>query len=166
MLMIWGRFAVDIGAQNLWSKRDRCALYSIWGDIEPLVRGGGQEFGLRSGTENLPGIAGLGAAADLTLRRLSQIDYLENLRVYLEDQLRQIPGIQFYGDPNRRVPHILCFGIEGLSGPDLVLNLSVRASAVRVVLRVSQHPSHVLAAMGVPLRQGRRCDKSRMGQYE
>lgn len=156
---------LSISGHKIYGPKGIGALYIRSGvDIEPLVRGGGQEFGLRSGTENLPGIAGLGAAADLTLRRLSQIDYLENLRVYLEDQLRQIPGIQFYGDPNRRVPHILCFGIEGLSGPDLVLNLSVRGfccSSGSACQR--QHPSHVLAAMGVPLQKARQAVRISLG---
>lgn len=156
---------LSISAHKIYGPKGVGALYIRSGTkIEPLLKGGGQEFALRSGTENIPGIVGFGAASALACRRLNQVTQLEGLRNELQSQLESVPGIRFYGDPSSRLPHILCFSVEGYLGSNLVLDLDLKGfccssgSACK-----GQKPSHVLAAMGVPLKQARQAVRVSLG---
>ncbi|HHV55960.1 MAG TPA: cysteine desulfurase [Firmicutes bacterium] len=127
--------------------------------LQPLVWGGGQERGLRSGTENLPGIAGLGVACQEARERLAadpEASYLRRLRSLLWDGIREsIPGARLHGpgpDTGAVAPHILNVGFPGTRGEVLVRYLSERG--VHVATGSACHsrrpePSHVLGAMGL-----------------
>ena len=126
--------------------------------LEPLVFGGGQERGLRSGTENLPGIVGFGAAAELARRDLPESGRrLRRLSDRLIEGLTrgEVPA-HLLGprDPERRAPHIVCVAYEGVRAETLANHLDQEAGVlVSVGSACSSHKartSHVLLAMGVP----------------
>ena len=118
----------------------------------PLLLGGGQEFGLRSGTENLPGIAGFVLAAELSVHALPrEQERLQALCALMEDRLRRIwPGVHFAGEHARR-SSILCCRFPGISAEEMVTRLDqkgVCASPGAACAARSGEASHVLRAMG------------------
>ena len=123
----------------------------------PLLYGGGQEFGLRSGTENLPAIAGFALAAQLALDRLdSQQQRLANLCRMMEDALRSLcPNVQFAGTGSPRSSILSC-RFPGISAEELVIHLDaagICASPGAACAARNSAPSHVLLAMGYPPRE-------------
>lgn len=121
-------------------------------DLTPLVHGGGQEQGLRGGTENLAGIVGFGMAAALAKEELKiRSAHSRELRDALETQVRALPGVRVFSGGATRLPNTLQFGIEGLDGEWLVMELDKRGMAVSsgsACHSGSGEPSHVLTAMG------------------
>jgi cysteine desulfurase len=121
----------------------------------PLIRqqdGGGQELGLRAGTENVPYIVGLGKAIELTKKVEKQKIY--KLRDRLIEQILQIPDTQLTGAyPNLgRIAHIASFAFKGLRGDEILLVLSkkgIACSAGSACTAGSLEPSHVLKAIGL-----------------
>lgn len=121
----------------------------------PIARqqdGGGQELGLRAGTENVPYIVGLGKAIELTKKVEKQKIY--KLRDELLEKILQIPDTQMTGAyPNLgRVPHIASFVFKGLRGDELLLALSKKGIACAsgsACTAGSMEPSHVLKAIGL-----------------
>jgi cysteine desulfurase len=121
----------------------------------PLARqqdGGGQEFGLRAGTENVPYIVGLGKALDLLKDQKKElIDKVLGLRNELITGILKIPGVSLVGDPQKNSPHIATFLIERTEGESLLLLLSekgIAASSGSACTSGLLKPSHVLLAMG------------------
>ncbi|WP_306058577.1 cysteine desulfurase family protein [Natronococcus wangiae] len=86
-------------------------------DITPLIRGGGHQSGLRSGTLNVPGIVGLGKAVELaTANRHDRVDHVEALRNRLWDQLTgQLDELALNGHPDHRLPHNLNVSFRGVN---------------------------------------------------
>ena len=121
-------------------------------DLTPLVHGGGQEQGLRGGTENLAGIVGFGKAAALAKAELTQrAAHAKGLRDALETGVRKLPGMRIFSGAAERLPNTLQFGIEGIDGEWLVMELDKRGIAVSsgsACHSGSGEPSHVLTAMG------------------
>ncbi len=122
-------------------------------DLKPLVHGGGQEQGLRGGTENLAGIVGFGKAAGLAKHELQQrAKHARVLRDALEEDVRKLPGARIFSGAAERLPNTLQFGIEGLDGEWLVMELDKRGIAVSSGSACHSgkgEPSHVLLAMGL-----------------
>lgn len=121
---------------------------------EPLIRGGGQERGLRAGTENVAGIAGFGAAAAAALQDLSDLPVrLTALRQRLEDGIRaEAPNAIVFGAETERVPNTTLFTVPGLKAETAVIAFDLAGVAVSSGSACSSgkvQPSHVLAAMGV-----------------
>ncbi len=118
----------------------------------PLVSGGGQERGLRAGTENVAAIAGYGAAAAVA-GQLRDDRRLAALRDGLEAEVsRIVADAVFFGRDAARLPNTSCFGIPGLEAQVLLMLLDVEGVAVSSGSACSSgkvKPSHVLAAMGV-----------------
>jgi cysteine desulfurase len=118
----------------------------------PLLMGGGQENGLRGGTLNVPGIVGLGKAAELArLERKANVDHVLKLRNRLWKGISgRIPGIQLHGDLEQRLPNNLNFHIEGVSSAqflnEVTAHLAVSTGSACVGAATSG--SHVLIAMG------------------
>lgn len=118
-----------------------------------FIHGGGQEKGRRAGTENVPGIVGIGKAAELAMRSMSE-------RIYRETRLRdalileiehRIPGAVLNGDRHARLPNNVNFSFEGIEGETLLLLLDANeicASAASACSTGSTEPSHVLTAIG------------------
>lgn len=128
--------------------------------MQSLLRGGPQERGRRAGTENIPAIAGFGAAAELAYKNLDQNRaHLENLRATLENELELMDGIVIHGKSAARAPHICNFSLPGRRAESVVLNLDLQGFAVGTGSACASgalHPSHVLEAMDVPLETAQR----------
>jgi cysteine desulfurase len=133
------------------------ALYVREGTLlEPLIHGGGQERGLRAGTENVPGICGFAEAVRLALeemdanRRRSLRHRAQLLRL-----LRELPAVHLNGHPTQVLPHTVSLSFMYIDGMALALNLSLRGIYVSNASACHSHslePSHVLLAMGLTER--------------
>ena len=127
-------------------------------EIEPLIHGGGQERGLRGGTENVAGLVGFGKAAELAKRELSnRAARMKGLRDRLEVGLEALGGFTVFGRGAERLPNTVMFaaGTEraAIDGETLLMNLDrfgVAVSSGSACSSGSTEPSHVLTAMGVP----------------
>ena len=134
-----------IGALYVRRRRPRLA-------IDPLVDGGGHEQGLRSGTLNVPGIVGFGAAAAICRADLEE----EGARVArLRDRLlaglrERLDGVRVNGSLAARLPHNLNVSFDGIEGESLLVGLDdVAVSSGAACTSVNPEPSHVLNAIGV-----------------
>jgi len=123
--------------------------------LAPLVHGGGHENGLRSGTENVPGIVGTSAAVRLALaERQTLAARLLALRTHLIEGVLSIPGTRLNGQRDGGLPHIANFSFQGIEGESLVMRLDEHGIATSTGSACSSpdlEPSHVLVAIGVPL---------------
>ncbi len=123
--------------------------------LQPLFSGGGQEFGLRSGTENTPGILGLGAAQQYYAAYRDQIlDQLASVKYRLVEGLSQIEGIRINGpEMAMAAPHILSVSFAGIQGEALVHALEQKEIYVGTGSACSSHKkgaNRILTGMGVP----------------
>jgi len=123
--------------------------------LEPLFRGSAHERGLRGGTENVPGIVGLGVAAELAARSLAaESARLLELRKRFEAGLRQaVPDVVIHGAAAPRLPNTVNASFPGARSDHLLLALDSRglaASAGAACASGGVEPSPVLSAMGVP----------------
>jgi len=131
------------------------ALY-VQGNLAPmpLLHGGGHEKNLRSGTENIPGIVGLGKAAELAAQRMEKDrKYLTGLRDRLiRGILEGLPKSWLNGHPTQRLPHNAHFGFAGIEGEALILGLDekgIAASTGSACSSKKSEPSHILRALGL-----------------
>ncbi|MGK7312362.1 MAG: aminotransferase class V-fold PLP-dependent enzyme [Candidatus Longimicrobiales bacterium M2_2A_002] len=129
------------------------ALYVRKGvELEPVIHGGKQERSLRAGTENVPGIVGLGKAAELARGAVQEADRVARLRDRLEDGVRAlIPEARLNGSVDGRLPNTLNLTLPGLRGESLVLALDqhgIALSSGSACKAGSPDPTHVLLAMG------------------
>ncbi|MBN2364849.1 MAG: cysteine desulfurase [Calditrichaeota bacterium] len=129
------------------------ALYIRKGiEIEPLIHGGKQEKGLRAGTENVPGIVGMGKAAELAMKMVEQGAKIRRNREKLENGIRKlIPEAVLNGHPEQRLPNTLNLTLPGMRGESLVVALDqhgIALSSGSACKAGSPDPTHVLLAMG------------------
>lgn len=122
--------------------------------IESIVQGGGHERSLRSGTENIPGIVGLGRAAELAGQEMPQeMERLTGLRDRLAGYvLDQVPESWINGSMTHRLPFNLNFGFKYVEGESMLLYLDAKGVAVSTGSACSSHKleaSHVLRALGL-----------------
>jgi cysteine desulfurase len=124
----------------------------------PLVTGGGQEKGHRAGTENLPGIAGFGAAAREALAELRQMDSVRQRRDSIEELLRASdPAVEIFGAGAERLPNTSFFALPGLKAETAQIAFDLAGVALSAGSACSSGkvgPSHVLKAMGFGDRAG------------
>ncbi|MGD8250942.1 MAG: cysteine desulfurase NifS [Desulfobacterales bacterium] len=120
----------------------------------PMMVGGHQEHGRRAGTENVAGIVGLGAAAELARKRLPETAGVSRLRDRLETALLdRIPNSAVNGDRAHRLPNTASIAFEYVEGEAILLMMNewgICASSGSACTSGSLEPSHVLRAMGVP----------------
>jgi len=123
---------LSLSGHKIYGPKGVGALYVREGmELAPLVVGGGQESGLRGGTENVPGIIGLGrAAAILSVDRGKDRGHAARLQAALIAGLRTLGRITIFGDPSRSVPGILYFAAAGEQGDVLALKLDAAGVAV------------------------------------
>jgi cysteine desulfurase len=123
--------------------------------LTPLAHGGGHERGLRSGTENVPGIVGFAAALRLAMRERDAVTTrMRRFRSRLIEDVLQMPGTRLNGHPQESLPHISNFSFAGIEGESLVMKLDeegIAASTGSACSSPNLEPSHVLVAIGVPL---------------
>jgi cysteine desulfurase len=130
------------------------ALYVRSGlEISPIIHGGGQESELRSGTENVPGIAGFGKACELAAERMGQYqEQVSALRDYLIEKVtKEIPHSRLNGSRKDRIPNNAHFTFFSVNGEDLIIKMDengIAASTGSACSVKKQKPSHVLKAMG------------------
>lgn len=121
------------------------------GGLAPLLRGGGQEQGRRAGTENLPGIAGFGAAAKAAMAALPEAaTRMKNLQARLETGLRAVSDVVIFSDDTPRLPNTTLVAGPGLKAETGVIGFDLEGIAVSSGSACSSgkvQPSHVLQAM-------------------
>jgi cysteine desulfurase len=127
--------------------------------VEALLHGGGQQFGLRPGTENVPGIIALGRAVELAAAEQAELaQRLTGLRDALEAGLvSRFPDIRIHGREGPRAPHVLNASFPGTDSEAMLMHLDlagIACSAGSACSTGSVEPSHVLTAMGVPRELG------------
>ncbi len=122
-------------------------------DLMPVLHGGGQEAGRRSGTENVAGIVGFGAAAAKAARDIAaRAQRLRMLRERMEQGLASLPGVAVYAREAERLPNTVCFAADRVDGGTLLLMLDQAGFGVSSGSACGSgkpEPSHVLLAMGV-----------------
>lgn len=123
--------------------------------IRSFIHGGAQERGRRAGTENVPGIAGMGAAAKYSFRVMEEKIRKETaLRDYLIDRvLSEIPYVRLNGDRSQRLPGNANFSFRFVEGESMLIHLDQKgicASSGSACTSGSLDPSHVLLAIGLP----------------
>jgi cysteine desulfurase len=152
-----GELGVDlltVAGHKLYAPKGIGALYVRPGTrIDPVIHGAGHEHGLRAGTENVPYIAGLGAAATLAARRLRDGAHVEvqRLRDRLHAALRSaVPDLALNGHPEHRLPNTLNVSFPGFDGEDLLARTPAVAAATGSACHSGRtEPSAVLTAMGL-----------------
>jgi cysteine desulfurase len=151
------RLAIDLlilNGSKIYGPKGVGALYvRAQTQLEPLMYGGGQERGRRSGTENVAGIVGLAKALELAATtREAESHRLIPLRDHLIRRLIEtIPGTILNGDPKRRLPNNINLTIPGVEGEAMVLyldNAGIMASTGSACSTGNLDPSHVLLALG------------------
>ena len=124
-------------------------------DLTPFIRGGGQERRRRGGTENVAGIVGFGAAAELARSDIADTARITALRDRVEAEMEAIAGqdAMFHGRAARRLPNTSCVSMRGVAAETQVIALDLAGCAVSAGAACSSGKvgtSHVLTAMGLP----------------
>lgn len=161
-----GKIAIDvirigcdlltISGHKLHGPQGVGALFARKGtQLEPMLYGGSHERSRRAGTENVPGIVGLGKAAELAVAGLEHGDdrKIAAMRDTLERELLEIEATGLNGESAPRVPNTTNIYFDGIEGEALVIALDLKGLAVSTGAACSSgaiEPSHVLTAMGLP----------------
>jgi len=150
---------LSISAHKLFGPKGVGALYVRKGTkLVPLMHGGEQEKRRRAGTENVPGIVGLGKAAELAGQ---EMDREAERLTYLRDKLieglgERLDQTRLNGHPTKRLPNNVNVSIDFVEGESMLLNLDLEgicASTGSACTSSSLEPSHVLLALGLPPEQ-------------
>jgi cysteine desulfurase len=144
---------LSLSAHKFHGPKGIGALYVRSGvRVEPLMRGGGQEAGRRGGTENVPAIVAMGAAAAIAAKANNEA--VRALRDAFEVALvTGITGVHPNGNPAHRLPNTCHLSFEGCDAAGLLILLDeygVQCSAGSACMTGQQEPSHVQRAMGIP----------------
>ena len=142
-------------------------------EIEPLIYGGGQERGLRSSTENVAGIVGMGEAARLAAEQLgAESQRLRELREeFLSALYERCPNAYLIGDSVRRLPGHICVAFAGQEGDAIKLLMALDGAGFAVSsgsacsANHAGDPSHVLVAMGMNPVQARGSLRITLGRF-
>jgi cysteine desulfurase len=146
---------LTLSSNDMYGPKGVGALFMRKGTrIEPLIFGGGQEYGLRSGTENLPGIVGMGRASELAKAEMeTEGKRLRQLRdKFIKGLLDKIPHSFLNGHPTKRLPNNVAVRFSFIEGESMLLNLDmagVAASSGSACTAKTLEPSHVLRATGL-----------------
>ncbi len=147
---------LSISGHKLHAPKGVGVLYIKKGTrLSPYMLGGHQEAGKRAGTENVPGIVGLGKACELAAKNIEEeSEKVKHLRDKLENTiLQQCPDSMLNGDKENRLPNTSNLSFEYIEGEAILLMLDkfgICASSGSACTSGSLEPSHVLRAMGVP----------------
>jgi len=146
---------LTVSSNDMYGPKGVGALYVKEGiRLEPQLHGGGQERGIRSGTENLPGIVGFGKAAEIAKKEMStESTRLVKLRDRLIDGLlKPIPYSFLNGHPSKRLPDNVSVRYSFIEGESMLLSLDLEgvfASSGSACTAKTLEPSHVLLAIGL-----------------
>lgn len=150
---------VDLATLNsgkIYGPKGVGALYVREGTkIVPLFFGGGQEFRMRSGTENVPGIVAFASAVKrITELKKEKAQEVQKLRDYFIEKLLEIPGVSLNGSLENRLPNNVNIYIEGIDGESLLIRMDMEGIAASAGSACSAgvcKPSHVLRALGLSM---------------
>ncbi len=127
--------------------------------VSAIMDGGHQERGRRPGTENVPALAGLDAAAQqIAEQREAWTAALEERKQGFQERMSKVEGAEFRGDPSRQLPNTVNVAFDGVDGEDLLLALDlegISASSGSACTAGSLEPSHVILAMGYEEKKAR-----------
>jgi len=146
---------LSISSNDMYGPKGVGALYIKKGTkVQPIIQGGGQERGLRSGTENVPGIVGMGEAAEIAKREMeAEGERLTRLRDKLiKGVLNKIDYSFLNGHPTERLPDNANLRFSYIEGESLILGLDmlgVQVSSGSACTSKTLEPSHVLLAIGL-----------------
>jgi cysteine desulfurase len=145
---------LTVNAHKMYGPQGVGALFIRGGvTIDPLLHGGGHEFGLRSSTTNVPSVVGFGVAAELRKKEMdSEAKRLTKLRDKLIKGVLEIDDTRLNGHPTKRLPNNTNFSFSFIEGEALVLHLDMKgidASTGSACSSSSLEPSHVLTAIGL-----------------
>ena len=147
---------LSLSGHKFYGPKGIGALYIRKGTkIDSLIQGGHHERHHRAGTENVPGIVGLGKAAEISSRDLEkEAQHLINLRDRLSSGITERIGhARLNGHPTKRLPNTLNMSFEFVEGESMIINLDLKGIAVSTGSACTSgtlEPSHVLSAMDVP----------------
>ena len=160
-----------MSAHKMYGPKGVGALYVAEGTrIEPLIHGGGQERGYRSGTENVPGIVGFGRACEIAAREMeAEGERIRRMRDRMVRRVMQeIEDVRLNGHPERRLPGNANFAIAYIEGESLVMELDfagVSASTGSACTSPTLEPSHVLTAIGLSKAQAHGSLRVTLGRF-
>ena len=146
---------MSISSNDMYGPRGMGALYIKTGTrIEPIIQGGGQERGLRSGTENIPAIVGMGKAAEIAKAEMkTEGQRLSQLRDQLVKRiLESVPASFLNGHPTQRLPNNASLRFSYVEGESLILSLDmlgIACSSGSACTSKTLEPSHILLAIGL-----------------
>ncbi|MDI6839683.1 MAG: cysteine desulfurase NifS [bacterium] len=147
---------LSLSGHKFYGPKGVGALYIKRGTkVDPLIHGGHHEFNRRAGTENVPGIVGLGKACEIAGSEMSEEDTrLKRLRDKLYNGImNKIPDVILTGHPENRLSGTLSICVKYVEGESMLLNLDyegISASSGSACTSGSLEPSHVLLSMGIP----------------
>ncbi len=148
----WGVHLMSLSAHKIGGPKGIGALYvsDTLKNFRPLLPGGGQERGLRSGTEATAQIAGFAKAVELRRDHLDEkLARMADLKAYCRDLLLSIPGMETVGSGT--APHILCMSLPGYPSANIVNELGEQGICISAGSACHKgKPSHVFSAMGLP----------------
>ncbi|MDQ3190764.1 MAG: IscS subfamily cysteine desulfurase [Bacteroidota bacterium] len=134
--------------------------------LVPLLEGGGHERGLRSGTLNVPGIAGFGKACEIAKNEMDANLSIRILRDKLQQSLLQLKGSKINGSIEKRLPNTLNISFEGIKAENLIIKARELAfSTGSACTSAVMEPSHVLKAMGVSTENAYGAIRFSLGKY-
>ena len=155
----WGIHLLSVSSHKIHGPKGVGFLYiDSKAKVQPLILGGGQQNGMRSGTDNVPGIAGLGVAAQKVYRNLDRnVEHLYELKERMADGLNSIDNVVINGMPLREgAPQILSVSFQGVRSEVLLHTLEERNIYISAGSACSSHrrkPSSTLSAMGMKASQ-------------
>lgn len=162
---------LSISGHKMHAPQGIGALYVRKGTrLQPMLYGGGQERSRRAGTENVPGIIGLGKAAELAKEGLARGDLarMSEMRDGIEQKiLMDIEAVGLNGKGAPRVPNTTNVYFDGIEGEALVIALDLKGLAISTGAACSSgaiEPSHVLTAMGLPPERARASIRVSLGK--
>lgn len=138
--------------------------------LEPIIHGGGHERGLRSSTENIPGIVGLGKACEIAKREMAEErERIAALRdALINNVLRNIEASYLNGHPTQRLPNNASFRFSAIEGESLILSLDAKGIAASTGSACSSkklEASHVLKAIGLADEEAHGSLRMTLGRY-
>jgi len=166
-----GADMMTISSNDMYGPKGVGALYVKDGTrTEAVMQGGGQERGLRPGSENVPGIIGFGKAAEIAASEMAQeSEKLSALRDHLVDgMLDSVQDVFLNGHPTRRLPGNANFRFRYVEGEALLLNLDmagVSVSSSSPCTSKSLLPSHVLLACDIPTEEAQSAVQFSLGRW-
>ena len=177
----FGKFPIDVNEMNIdlltasshkmYGPKGAALLYVRQGvRIEPLLHGGGHEFGLRSSTLNVPAIVGFAKAVELCQREMEQEGKrLIGLRDKLiKDILERIPDSYLNGHPQKRLSNNANFRFSFVEGESIIMHLDMQGVAASTASACSSpklEPSHVLMAMGLKPQEAHSALRLSLGRF-